>query len=206
MGATIETSFQEETETDLFGEQAVLCGGLTSLVTAGFETLVEAGYAPEMAYFECVHELKLIIDLIYEGGIDGMRYSVSNTAEYGDLTRGPRVVGAEARAAMKKMLADIRSGSFADEWMAEHAAGKPRFHALAAAGRAHPIEDVGRRLRKLMPWMNDERMVDEATLATREADAKKAAGPARTGGPRGHESETVRADGGRVPAAEGSTR
>jgi len=130
----IETTFKDETETDLFGEQAVLCGGLTALITAGFETLVEAGYPPEMAYFECLHEMKLIVDLVYEGGIQNMRYSVSNTAEYGDLTRGARIVTAGTRRAMRELLADIQSGKFADEWMAEHRAGKPNFRRLEAAG------------------------------------------------------------------------
>jgi ketol-acid reductoisomerase len=157
----LETTFQEETETDLFGEQAVLCGGLTSLIYAGYETLVDAGYAPEMAYFECVHELKLIIDLIYEGGIDNMRYSVSNTAEYGDLTRGPRIITDASREAMKEMLAEIRSGAFADEWMTEHANGKRRFAALERIGAEHPLEAVGKRLRELMPWMQEERMIKD---------------------------------------------
>jgi ketol-acid reductoisomerase len=158
----IETTFKEETETDLFGEQAVLCGGLTSLIQAGFETLVEAGYSPEMAYFECLHEVKLIVDLIYEGGIANMRYSVSNTAEYGDLTRGPRVINATTREAMKTLLADIQSGAFADEWMAEHEAGKTRFKELEATGQAHPIEEVGKRLRGMMPWLSEKRLVDKA--------------------------------------------
>ncbi len=157
----LETSFREETETDLFGEQAVLCGGLTALITAGYETLVEAGYAPEMAYFECCHELKLIIDLIYEGGIGNMRYSVSNTAEYGDLTRGPRVVNAETKKEMKKMLEEITSGRFADEWMNEHKAGKPRFKELEKKGEQHPIEAVGKKLRAMMPWMKEHRAVKE---------------------------------------------
>jgi ketol-acid reductoisomerase len=157
----LETSFREETETDLFGEQAVLCGGLTALITAGFETLVEAGYAPEMAYFECCHELKLIIDLIYEGGIGNMRYSVSNTAEYGDLTRGPRVVNAETKKEMKKMLEEITSGRFADEWMGEHKAGKPKFKELERKGEQHPIEAVGKKLRAMMPWMKEHRAVKE---------------------------------------------
>jgi ketol-acid reductoisomerase len=170
----LETTFQEETETDLFGEQAVLCGGLTSLIYAGFETLVDAGYAPEMAYFECVHELKLIIDLIYEGGIDAMRYSVSNTAEYGDLTRGPRVITDASRRAMKEMLVEIRSGTFADEWMAEHAAGKPKFKALERRGAEHPLEAVGKRLRALMPWMQEERMI-------KDRDVKPKAGTVTTG-------------------------
>lgn len=157
----LETSFREETETDLFGEQAVLCGGLSALITAGYETLVEAGYSPEMAYFECCHELKLIIDLIYEGGIGNMRYSVSNTAEYGDLTRGPRVVTAETKKAMKEMLGEIQSGQFADEWLAEHKAGKPKFKQLEEAGAKHPIEEVGRKLRAMMPWMKDQQTVKE---------------------------------------------
>lgn len=157
----LETSFREETETDLFGEQAVLCGGLTSLITAGFETLVEAGYAPEMAYFECCHELKLIIDLIYEGGIGNMRYSVSNTAEYGDLTRGPRVVTEQTKQVMKTMLDEIQSGKFADEWMAEHKGGKQNFKALEKKGAEHPIEEVGKRLRAMMPWMKDQQTVKE---------------------------------------------
>ncbi len=157
----LETSFREETETDLFGEQTVLCGGLTALIQAGFETLVEAGYAPEMAYFECCHELKLIIDLIYEGGIGNMRYSVSNTAEYGDLTRGPRVVTADTKKVMKTILSEITSGKFADEWMAEHKAGKPNFKALEKKGTEHPIEDVGRKLRGMMPWMKEHRAVKE---------------------------------------------
>lgn len=158
----IETTFREETETDLFGEQAVLCGGLTALIQAGFETLVEAGYAPEMAYFECLHEVKLIVDLIYEGGIGNMRYSVSNTAEYGDLTRGPRVINDSTRSAMKRLLTDIQSGAFADEWMAEHEAGKTTFKELEAKALAHPIEEVGRQLRGMMPWLSERRLVDKA--------------------------------------------
>jgi ketol-acid reductoisomerase len=158
----IETTFREETETDLFGEQAVLCGGLTALIQAGFETLVEAGYSPEMAYFECLHEVKLIVDLIYEGGIANMRYSVSNTAEYGDLTRGPRVINGSTREEMKRLLADIQSGAFADEWMAEHEAGKTRFKELEAKALAHPIEEVGKRLRGMMPWLSERRLVDKA--------------------------------------------
>jgi ketol-acid reductoisomerase len=158
----LETTFKEETETDLFGEQAVLCGGLTSLIQAGFETLVEAGYAPEMAYFECLHELKLIVDLIYEGGIGNMRYSVSNTAEYGDLTRGPRVVNRSARREMRQILKDIQSGKFADEWMAECEAGKPKFEELESEGREHQIESVGARLREMMPWLKQTRIVDRA--------------------------------------------
>jgi ketol-acid reductoisomerase len=157
----IETTFKEETETDLFGEQAVLCGGLTSLIQAGFETLVEAGYAPEMAYFECLHEVKLIVDLLYEGGIANMRYSVSNTAEYGDLTRGPRLIDDTVKWRMKRMLEDIQSGVFADEWMAEHEAGKPKFKELERAALAHPIEQVGKQLRGMMPWLSESRLVDK---------------------------------------------
>ncbi len=149
----LETTFREETETDLFGEQAVLCGGLTELVTAGFETLTDAGYAPEMAYFECLHEVKLIVDLMYERGIEGMRDAISNTAKYGDYTRGPRIVTDETRAEMKKILAEIRSGAFAQEWVAEHAAGKPSFNRHREKAAAHPIEAVGTDLRNLMPWM-----------------------------------------------------
>jgi ketol-acid reductoisomerase len=149
----LETSFREEAETDLFGEQAVLCGGLTELVRAGFETLTDAGYAPEMAYFECLHEVKLIVDLMYEQGITGMRHSISNTAEYGDLTRGPRVVNESARLAMKQILAEIQSGKFADEWMAECEAGKPNMTRTAQSQAEHPIEQVGQRLRSLMPWL-----------------------------------------------------
>ena len=150
----IETTFPEETETDLFGEQVVLCGGLTSLVQAGFETLVDAGYAPEMAYFECLHEVKLIVDLMYEEGIAGMRYSISDTAEYGDLTRGPRIITDETRAEMKQILAEIQSGKFADEWVAESDSGRPNYKALQEKGREHPIEDVGGRLRAMMPWIS----------------------------------------------------
>jgi ketol-acid reductoisomerase len=157
----IETTIREETETDLFGEQAVLCGGMSALIHAGYETLVEAGYAPEMAYFECLHELKLIIDLIYEGGIENMRYSVSNTAEYGDLTRGPRVVTAETKKAMKEILGEVQSGKFADEFLAECAGGRAKFNALEKAGAEHPIEEVGKRLRAMMPWMKDNQAVKE---------------------------------------------
>jgi len=160
--AIIETSFREETETDLFGEQAVLCGGLTELIRAGYETLVEAGYAPEMAYFECLHEVKLIVDLIYEGGIANMRYSISNTAEYGDMTRGKRVIGSEARTAMKKILGDIQSGKFADEWITEHRCGSPHFRELRNEAEHHPIEEVGSRLRGLMPWLGSNRLVDKS--------------------------------------------
>jgi ketol-acid reductoisomerase len=158
----LETTFKEETETDLFGEQAVLCGGLTALIQAGFETLVEAGYSPEMAYFECLHEMKLIVDLVYEGGIGNMRYSVSNTAEYGDMTRGPRVINQCVRGEMKKLLSDIQSGKFADEWMDECAQGKPHFKELEAQGFQHPIEIVGQRLRGMMPWLKERALVNRA--------------------------------------------
>jgi len=157
----IETNFREETETDLFGEQSVLCGGLSALIHAGFETLVEAGYAPEMAYFECCHEMKLIVDLIYEGGISEMRYSISNTAEYGDLTRGPVVVDAATKLRMKGILKDIQSGAFAKEWMSEAANGFPRFKQLREAGAKHPIETVGGQLRSMMPWMKKNRVIAE---------------------------------------------
>ncbi len=160
--AIIETTFREETETDLFGEQAVLCGGLTELIRAGYETLVEAGYAPEMAYFECVHEVKLIVDLIYEGGIANMRYSISNTAEYGDMTRGKKVIGPEARTAMKQILSDIQSGKFAEEWITEHKCGSPHFGELRKEGEHHPVEKVGATLRGLMPWLGSNRLVDKA--------------------------------------------
>lgn len=158
----IETNFREECETDLFGEQAVLCGGLTALIQAGFETLVEAGYAPEMAYFECLHEVKLIVDLIYEGGIANMRYSISNTAKYGDVTRGPRVVTEETKKEMKKILDEIQTGQFAKEWVLENRAGRPRFNALLKRGEAHPIEDVGGRLREMMPWIAKSKIVDKS--------------------------------------------
>jgi ketol-acid reductoisomerase len=152
--AILETTFREETETDLFGEQAVLCGGLSELLRNGFETLVAAGYAPEMAYFECVHEVKLIVDLIYERGLTGMRASISNTAEYGDYTRGPRVVGPQARAAMQATLAEIQSGAFAEEWMTESAAGQPNMRRWREQATAHPVEQVGQRLRALFPWLS----------------------------------------------------
>jgi ketol-acid reductoisomerase len=158
----IETNFREETETDLFGEQAVLCGGVTSLIQAGFETLVEAGYAPEMAYFECLHEVKLIVDLIYEGGISNMRYSISNTAQYGDLTRGPRVVTEETKKEMKKILTEIQDGVFAKEWMLECRANKPVFNALTRKGEKHQIEEVGGRLRAMMPWLKKSKLVDKS--------------------------------------------
>ena len=160
--AILETSFKEETETDLFGEQTVLCGGVTELMRAGFETLVDAGYAPEMAYFECLHEMKLIVDLIYEGGITNMRYSISNTAEFGDMTRGKRVIGDETREAMKGILADIQSGKFADEWINEYRSGLPRFNALRKEGASHAAEIVGDNLRGMMPWLQQDRLVDKA--------------------------------------------
>jgi ketol-acid reductoisomerase len=149
----IETTFAAETETDLFGEQAVLCGGVTALVRAGFETLTEAGYAPEMAYFECLHEVKLIVDLMYEEGIAGMRYSISDTAEYGDLTRGPRVVTDATKAEMKKILEEIQSGQFAAEWIAESEAGRPNYKRMQEEGKAHPIEEIGGELREMMPFI-----------------------------------------------------
>ena len=149
----MQTTFKEETESDLFGEQAVLCGGLTSLIKKGFETLVEAGYAPEIAYFECLHEMKLIVDLIYEGGLGRMRYSISNTAEYGDLTRGEKVVGDETRAAMKKTLADIQNGTFAKEWIEENRNGGKNFASLREKEKQHPIEIVGAQLRGMMSWL-----------------------------------------------------
>jgi len=158
----IETSFREETETDLFGEQTVLCGGLTALMQAGYETLVEAGYAPEMAYFETIHEVKLIVDLIYEGGIANMRYSVSNTAEYGDLTRGPRIVDDATRARMREILREIQAGQFAREWILENKAGAVSFKALRKQGEAHPMEQVGAKLRGLMPWLKENRLVDRS--------------------------------------------
>jgi ketol-acid reductoisomerase len=160
--AIIETSFREETETDLFGEQSVLCGGLTELIRAGYETLVEAGYAPEMAYFECLHEVKLIVDLIYEGGIANMRYSISNTAEFGDMTRGKRVVSEGTRAAMKQILADIQSGKFARDWVLENKAGQASFKATRANNAAHPIEDIGAKLRAMMPWIAKNKLVDQS--------------------------------------------
>jgi ketol-acid reductoisomerase len=157
----LETSFREECETDLFGEQVVLCGGLTSLVQAGFETLVEAGYAPEMAYFECLHEVKLIVDLMYEGGIANMRYSISNTAEYGDYSSGPRVITDDTRAEMRRILDDIQSGRFARDWVQECKAGQPSFKAMRRRGAEHQIEEVGERLRGMMPWITERRLVDK---------------------------------------------
>jgi ketol-acid reductoisomerase len=160
----LQTTFKEETESDLFGEQAVLCGGLTSLIKKGFETLVEAGYQPEVAYFECLHEMKLIVDLIYEGGLSRMRYSISNTAEYGDLTRGNRVVGDQTRTAMKEILTRIQDGTFAKEWIEENRQGGRNFALLRKMEEKHPIEEVGARLREMMSWL--------------QKDSKKAAEPA----------------------------
>jgi ketol-acid reductoisomerase len=158
----IETTFREECETDLFGEQVVLCGGLTALIQGGFETLVEAGYAPEMAYFECLHEVKLIVDLMYEGGIANMRYSISNTAEFGDYTRGPRIIDEHVRAEMKRVLADIQSGRFARDWVLENQAGQPSFKAMRRRSAEHPIEAVGERLRGMMPWIAKNKLVDKS--------------------------------------------
>ncbi len=157
----IETTFRDETETDLFGEQAVLCGGATALIMAGYETLTEAGYSPELAYFECLHELKLIVDLIYQGGISNMRYSISNTAQYGDLTRGPRVVNEETKKEMKRILEEIQSGQFAREWMLENKANRPVFNALTKRGQEHSIEKVGASLRAMMPWLSKDKLVDK---------------------------------------------
>jgi ketol-acid reductoisomerase len=157
----IETSFKEECETDLFGEQAVLCGGLTSLITAAWETLVEAGYAPEMAYFECLHEVKLIVDLMYEGGIANMRYSISNTAEFGDYVSGPRVIDASVKARMKEILEDIQSGKFVQDWMMENKVGAPRFKAMRRRSAEHDIEKVGQNLRDMMPWITENALVDK---------------------------------------------
>ena len=157
----IETTFREECETDLFGEQSVLCGGLTALIMAGYETLVEAGYAPEMAYFECLHEVKLIVDLIYEGGIANMRYSISNTAEYGDLTRGPRLIDDSVKDRMREILDDIQSGRFAREWVSENQAGAPSFKAMRRRAAEHEIEEVGAKLRGMMPWISERALVDK---------------------------------------------
>lgn len=157
----IETSFREETETDLFGEQVVLCGGLTALIQAGYETLVEAGYSPEMAYFECLHEVKLIVDLIYQGGIANMRYSISTTAKYGDVTRGPRIITGKTKQTMKTILGEIQSGRFAREWVLENQANRPVYNALLQQGEAHPIERVGETLRGMMPWLQHDKLVDQ---------------------------------------------
>jgi ketol-acid reductoisomerase len=161
LGATragvIETTFKEETETDLFGEQCVLCGGVTELIKAGFDTLVEAGYQPEIAYFECLHELKLIVDLIYEGGISYMRYSISDTAEYGDLTRGKRIITQKTREEMKKILEEVQTGSFAKEWILENQVGRPMFNALRKKEAQHPIEEIGKKLRSMMSWLKEKK-------------------------------------------------
>jgi ketol-acid reductoisomerase len=158
----IETTFKEETETDLFGEQAVLCGGCTALVQAGFETLVEAGYAPEMAYFECLHELKLIVDLMYEGGIANMRYSISNNAEYGDFTRGPRIITEQTKEEMRRILKEIQTGAYAQEFLLENQTGATKLNAMRRIGRQHPIEVVGGKLRDMMPWIKKNRLVDQS--------------------------------------------
>src|SRR5688572_22801579 len=158
----IETNFREETETDLFGEQVVLCGGLVELIKTGYETLIEAGYAPEMAYFECLHEVKLIVDLIYEGGIANMRYSISNTAEYGDFTRGPRIVTDETKAEMKRILKEIQTGQFAKEFILENRAGAPTLKAMRGLGKEHQVEQVGAKLRDMMPWIKKNRLVDQS--------------------------------------------
>lgn len=160
-GGVIETSFKEETETDLFGEQVVLCGGLTALIQSGFETLVEAGYAPEMAYFECLHEVKLIVDLIYEGGIANMRYSISNNAEYGDISRGPRIITDETRAEMRKILREIQTGEYAREFILENQAGAPMLKSSRRLASEHPIEQVGAQLRSMMPWISKNKLVDQ---------------------------------------------
>jgi len=166
----LETTFKEECETDLFGEQAVLCGGLSAMVQAGFETLTEAGYAPEMAYFEVLHEVKLIVDLMYERGIEGMRDAISNTAKYGDYTRGSRIITPDTKIAMKQILSEIQDGTFAQEWVAEHAAGKPRFAEFRKRNAAHPIEAVGRKLRGLMPWLRPNATKPEPVEAAGTAD------------------------------------
>jgi ketol-acid reductoisomerase len=158
----IETTFQEECETDLFGEQVVLCGGLVELIRAGYETLTDAGYAPEMAYFECLHEVKLIVDLIYEGGIANMNYSISNTAEFGEYVSGPRIITDETRAEMRRVLKDIQSGAFTSEWIRENRAGQPKFKAIRRMNSSHPIEEVGERLRGMMPWIGDNKLVDKS--------------------------------------------
>ena len=157
----IETTFKEECETDLFGEQAVLCGGLVELIRAGFETLVEAGYAPEMAYFECLHEVKLIVDLIYEGGIANMNYSISNTAEWGEYRSGPRVITPETKAEMQRILKEIQTGQFTSEWMQECKAGQARFKGIRRVNDAHQIEEVGAKLRAMMPWIKDKALVNK---------------------------------------------
>ena len=157
----IETTFKDETETDLFGEQSVLCGGVSSLILAGFETLTEAGYPPEMAYFECLHEVKLIVDLIYQGGISNMRYSISDTAKYGDITRGPRLIDASVKKRMKTVLDEIQSGQFADEWIKENESGRPNYNRLLKEGETHPIEDIGTTLRSMMTALFKKKLVDK---------------------------------------------
>jgi ketol-acid reductoisomerase len=178
----IETSFREETETDLFGEQAVLCGGVTALVKAGFETLTAAGYRPEMAYFECLHELKLIVDLMYRGGLQFMRHSISDTAEYGDYTRGPRLVTEETRAEMRRILAEVQNGSFAREWLDENRAGRPTFERLRQQDREHLIEQVGKRLRAMMPWAEEGKGSGAAAEAPKEPSMRRPATPASATG------------------------
>jgi ketol-acid reductoisomerase len=174
----IETSFREETETDLFGEQAVLCGGVTALVKAGFETLTTAGYRPEMAYFECLHELKLIVDLMYRGGLEFMRYSISDTAEYGDYTRGPRLVTEETRAEMRRILEEVQNGSFAREWLDENRAGRPTFERLRQQDREHLIEQVGKQLRAMMPWAEEGKRSAGQSAAPKEPSMRRPAAPA----------------------------
>jgi ketol-acid reductoisomerase len=173
----LSTTFAEETETDLFGEQAVLCGGVTALIQAGFDTLTEAGYAPEMAYFECLHELKLIVDLIYRGGLGFMRWSISDTAEYGDLTRGQRVITPAVRAEMKQLLADIRSGAFAKEWIAESRAGAPKFNELRKQAKEHQIEQVGAKLRAMMPWTEEGKAAQQGRTRAKPSQREQAAHP-----------------------------
>jgi ketol-acid reductoisomerase len=169
----LETSFKEETETDLFGEQVVLCGGTTALVKAAYETLVEAGYQPELAYFECLHELKLIVDLMYEAGLSGMRYSISDTAEFGDLTRGPRIITDDTRVEMKKILSEIQEGSFAKEWVLENQANRPMFNALRNRDRNHMIEKVGRELRAMMSWIASSSGQTKAQTGTQTEEEKR---------------------------------
>ena len=178
----IETSFREETETDLFGEQAVLCGGVTALVKAGFETLTAAGYRPEMAYFECLHELKLIVDLMYRGGMQFMRYSISDTAEYGDYTRGPRLITDETRAEMRRILEEVQNGTFAREWLDENRAGRPNFERLRQEDREHPIEQVGQRLRAMMPWAEEGKGAAAEAEAPKEPSLRRPAAPASVRG------------------------
>jgi ketol-acid reductoisomerase len=174
----IETSFREETETDLFGEQAVLCGGVTALVKAGFETLTAAGYRPEMAYFECLHELKLIVDLMYRGGMQFMRYSISDTAEYGDYTRGPRLITEETRAEMRRILEEIQNGAFAREWLDENRAGRPNFERLRQQDREHLIEQVGKQLRAMMPWAEEGKAATDESTTPKEPSLRRPAAPA----------------------------